>query len=152
MAEDGRDLTLSPPLTTDHLIRTRILPAWVDAPRWDDPDTLAEQIDAALQQYADEYRQYLDRHTGRMPDGVHAFPPTPAVVLLPGLGALCAGEDAKAAVIARDITEQTLAAKCRIAEMGGTYEMVTEDHLFDMEYRPLQHAKLATRAVPALFG
>ena len=39
----------------------------------------------------------------------------PRIVLMPGLGALCAGEDARAADVARDITRQTLAVKTTIA-------------------------------------
>lgn len=151
-SEEGRELALSPPLTSDHLIRTRILPAWVETPRWDDEEALAAQVDSALEGYAADYRAYLERHAARLPAGVTPFDPKPAVVLLPGLGALCAGEDARAAVIARDITAQTLAAKARIAAMGAPYVCPNEEHLFDMEYRPLQHAKLASIVDPPLAG
>jgi NAD(P)-dependent dehydrogenase (short-subunit alcohol dehydrogenase family) len=71
------------------------------------------------------------------------FDSLPRVVLLPGLGALCAGKDAHAARIARDITAHTLTTKARIAAMG-TYEGLAEEHLFETEYFTLQHAKLRT--------
>ncbi|MBM4265798.1 MAG: bifunctional aldolase/short-chain dehydrogenase [Deltaproteobacteria bacterium] len=148
----ARELALSPPLTTDHLIRTRILPAWVEAPRWDDEAELTKQIDEALARYAEDYQSYLARHAARTPAGVRPFAPLPAVVLLPGLGAICAGEDAEAACIARDITAQTLAAKAKIAATGASYVAPGEDHLFDMEYRPMQHAKLASAIDPPLAG
>jgi NAD(P)-dependent dehydrogenase (short-subunit alcohol dehydrogenase family) len=43
-------------------------------------------------------------------------------------------------------------AKVQIAAMGGTYEGVTEAHLFDMEHRTLQHAKLRATVDPPLAG
>jgi NAD(P)-dependent dehydrogenase (short-subunit alcohol dehydrogenase family) len=67
--------------------------------------------------------------------------PLPRVILMPGLGGLCAGENARAADIARDITEQTLAVKARVAAMG-SYQGLAERDLFDMEYSTLQRAKL----------
>ena len=141
-AEGGRELLVSAPLTADHLIRTGPLPAWVAAPDFGDDERLKAQLRESLQRHAQEYRAYLARHAARMPPGVEAFDPVPRVVLLPGLGALCAGRDAAAATIARDITAQTLAAKARIAAMGSRFEGLSEEHLFDMEYRLLQHAKL----------
>jgi rhamnulose-1-phosphate aldolase/alcohol dehydrogenase len=151
-SERGRELALSPPLTTDHLIRTKILPAWIDRPDWDDEERLRAQLEEALRRYRDEYRAYLARHAARLPRGVEAFDPSPRVILLPGLGALSAGRDARAARIARDITAQTLAAKAQIAAMGGTYRAPDEAHLFDMEYLPQQHAKLDRPAEPVLAG
>lgn len=151
-AEGARDLAVSPPLTSDHLIRTGIAPAWVDAPAYDDDARLRGQLETALRAYADSYRAYLDRHRSQLPAGLALFAPLPRVVLMPGLGALCAGPDARAACIARDITAQTLAAKARIAAMDSTYEGLAEQHLFEMEYRSLQHAKLARDREAPLAG
>jgi NAD(P)-dependent dehydrogenase (short-subunit alcohol dehydrogenase family) len=65
----------------------------------------------------------------------------PRVILVPGLGAICAGKDVVATRIIRDIAEHTLAVKAQIAAMG-TYSGMEEKDLFDMEYRVLQHSKL----------
>lgn len=73
----------------------------------------------------------------------------PRVVLMPGLGAVCAGKDATAARIARDIVEHTLRAKAQVAAMG-VYQGLSEADLFDMEYRSLQHAKLSRRSARPL--
>jgi len=150
--EGARSLALSPPLTSDHLIRTKILPAWVDEPAYDDETLLVNQIDTSLKRYAEDYQTYLERHAHRMPDGVTPFGPYPSIVLFPGMGVLCAGEDAGPAVIVRDIMAQTLATKALIAAMGSRYQAPAEEHLFDMEYRSLQHAKLARDNRPALTG
>jgi NAD(P)-dependent dehydrogenase (short-subunit alcohol dehydrogenase family) len=68
------------------------------------------------------------------------------------MGALCVGEDAPSALIVRDITAQTLSAKALIAAMGSSYQCPGEGDLFDMEYRPMQQAKLVRTGVPPLRG
>ncbi|KJU86674.1 short chain dehydrogenase [Candidatus Magnetobacterium bavaricum] len=65
------------------------------------------------------------------------------MIFIPGLGAICAGKDARAARIAADITAQSVAVKGAIAAMG-TYQAIEESDLFTMEYRDYQHAKVAT--------
>ena len=150
-APGARELALTPPLTADHLIRTKPLPAWVDDPHYGDPARLREQMALAVTDYTVAYRAYLDRNISRMPGGVQPFDPLPRVVLLPGLGAVCAGHDLAAAEIARDITEHTLMVKARVAAFG-RYQGLSETHLFDMEYRTLQHAKLAVARPLPLAG
>lgn len=149
---DARERLVTPPLTTDHLIRTRPLPAWVDALSWGDDEALAAQLAEAVAEWRADYEAYLGRHRDRLPEGVTPFHPSPRIVAVPGVGLLCAGEDADAARIVADIARQTIRAKAQIAAMGGTYESVDEDHLFDMEHRPLQHAKLRAAVDPPLAG
>ncbi|MBL8778761.1 MAG: bifunctional aldolase/short-chain dehydrogenase [Acidimicrobiales bacterium] len=151
-APGARERLVTPPLTTDHLIRTRPLPAWVDEPAWGDDEALATQVSEAVAAWRDAYEAYLDRHRARLPAGVTPFDPSPRIVALPGVGLLCAGEDAADARIVADIARQTVRAKAQIAAMAGTYESVGEDHLFDMEHRTLQHAKLRATVDPPLAG
>jgi rhamnose utilization protein RhaD (predicted bifunctional aldolase and dehydrogenase)/NAD(P)-dependent dehydrogenase (short-subunit alcohol dehydrogenase family) len=146
-SDRGRELALTPTLTSDHLVRTKPLPLWVDDPDYGNPAKLKEQIASGIAAYQAEYQAYLNRNAALMPAGMKPFDSLPRVVLLPGLGALCAGKDAHAARIARDITAQTLAAKARIAAMG-TYRGLSEEHLFEVEYFTLQHAKLKTDEPP----
>ncbi|RIK95869.1 MAG: bifunctional aldolase/short-chain dehydrogenase [Proteobacteria bacterium] len=141
-AENARALALSPTVTSDHLIRTKALPAFVEAPAWDDAERLREQLTAAVGAYERDYAAYVERHRARLPAGVAPADAKPRVVVLPGLGALCAGPDVRAADVARDITRQTLAVKTAIAAMG-EYEGLPEQDLFDMEFYSLQQAKLA---------
>ena len=142
-SDRGKELALTPTLTSDHLVRTKALPLWVDDPNYNDPAKLRDQLLQGLEAYAADYQAYLARNAALMPAGMKPFDSLPRVVLLPGLGALCAGKDVRAARIARDITAQTLAAKARIAAMG-TYRGLAEAHLFEVEYFTLQHAKLRT--------
>ncbi len=140
-SREGRGIALTPPLTADHLIRTKALPAWIDEPAYDDEEKLRGQILRAIGEYSSRYLEYVARHNERLAPGIEPFDPHPRVVLLPGLGAVCAGADASGASVVRDITAQTLSVKLKVAA-AGTYEGLSEGHLFDMEYFSLQHAKL----------
>ncbi len=152
-AENGRELALSPPLTADHLIRTKSYPLWINAPDYDDENRLREQLRAAISDYAAKYEAYLQRHSRRhsqkLERGLRQFDPLPRVVLLPGMGCGCAGPDIHAASIARDITLHTVETKVKIAAMG-IPRGLSEEQLFDMEYRSFQHAKLGRRTAPPL--
>ncbi|MCE5253799.1 MAG: bifunctional aldolase/short-chain dehydrogenase [Actinomycetia bacterium] len=133
---------VSPPLTTDHLIRTKALPLWVDGLPHDDPEALRAGLAAAVAEYCDAYQAYLARHAALLPAGVEPFDPQPRVVMMPGLGVFCAGPDVDEALITHDITEHTLAVKAAVLADGGEYRGLPEEELFRMEYRTLQHAKL----------
>ncbi|MCU0669525.1 MAG: bifunctional aldolase/short-chain dehydrogenase, partial [Myxococcota bacterium] len=89
-ADGARERALSPTVTSDHLIRTKALPVFVDAPAWDDAARLRDQVATAVDASADAYRAYVERHRARLPEGVAAVDAKPRVVLVPGLGALCA--------------------------------------------------------------
>ncbi len=140
-SDRGRDLALTPPLTSDHLIRTKSRYLWIDNPQYDNLDNLREQLSDAIGKYAAAYDTYIEKYAKDMPDGVERMDSLPRVILLPGLGVLCAGKDVTATSIIKDIAAHTLAAKAQIAAMGSYYGM-DEKELFAMEYRTLQHAKL----------
>jgi len=141
-SEGAKDALLTPALTTDHLIRTKSLPLWIDGPAWDDRPRLRRQLSDAIRAYAVSYEAFVERHRSLMQAGAAGVDPLPRVILIPGLGAVCAARDARAAAIARDITAQTIQVKAVIAGMG-TYEGLSERELFLMEYRGVQQAKLA---------
>jgi rhamnose utilization protein RhaD (predicted bifunctional aldolase and dehydrogenase)/NAD(P)-dependent dehydrogenase (short-subunit alcohol dehydrogenase family) len=150
-SEQGWALALSPVLTADHLIRTRPLPLWIDDPAFDDPEKLRGQFEEGALGYVRDYEAYVQRHATQMPEGLTSFEPTPRVVMLPGLGCVCVGESVETACIVRDITEQTIGVKSTVATMG-QYEGLGEEHLFAMEYRTLQHAKLAVEGADSFQG
>jgi rhamnose utilization protein RhaD (predicted bifunctional aldolase and dehydrogenase)/NAD(P)-dependent dehydrogenase (short-subunit alcohol dehydrogenase family) len=139
----SREALVTPPLTTDHLIRTKALPLWVEDLAYDDEAGVRAQLEAAVDSYCEAYKAYLARHSADMPEGVEPFDARPRVVMVPGLGVFCAGPDLRESIITRDITEHTIAAKVSIAAAGSFYRGLPEEELFRMEYRTLQHAKLA---------
>lgn len=148
-ADGARAIACTPPLTPDHLIRTKALPLFVAEPAWDDEERLHEQLREAVRDYARDYAAYVERYRTLLPTGVVPADSLPRIVLLPGLGALCAGPDARAAGVVRDITRHTLAVKARIAGTGARYAGLPERDLFEMEYYALEQAKLG-RARPRL--
>lgn len=138
----GKALALTPPLTSDHLIRTKALPLWVDSPDFTDLNRLREQLASAIAAYAKEYSAYFERHKADMTESVEPFDSTPRIVMLPGLGGAAAGRDVDAASVARDIASHTLSVKAKIAAADGVYEGLRERELFEMEYHPMQRAKI----------
>jgi rhamnose utilization protein RhaD (predicted bifunctional aldolase and dehydrogenase)/NAD(P)-dependent dehydrogenase (short-subunit alcohol dehydrogenase family) len=147
-SDRGREMASTPPLTSDHLIRTKSLYLWIDNPHYDDVRKLHEQFSAAIREYAAAYDAYIEKYVKDMPEGVERMDSLPRVILASGLGALCAGKDVEATTIIRDIAAHTLAVKSQIAAMG-RYCGMRERDLFEMEYRILQHTKLqGDKALP----
>jgi len=137
----GMEIVLTPPLTTDHLIRTKAYPLWIDKVKYDDEERLREQVRTSVVKYIEKYDEYFGRYSKKMKQKLDRFDSMPRVILMPGLGVICAGKDVVEADIIRDITFQTLSAKTKISSFG-KYEGLSEEHLFGMEYFSLQHAKL----------
>jgi rhamnose utilization protein RhaD (predicted bifunctional aldolase and dehydrogenase)/NAD(P)-dependent dehydrogenase (short-subunit alcohol dehydrogenase family) len=140
-SDRGKEIALTPPLTSDHLIRTKPFYLWLNSPDFDNPGRLREQFSQAIREYAAAYDSYVDKHAMNLPESVGRMDSFPRVLLVPGVGVLCAGKDIAAATIVRDIAAHTLSVKAQIAGMG-TYRGMEEKDLFDMEYRILQHSKL----------
>ncbi|MEO5376838.1 MAG: bifunctional aldolase/short-chain dehydrogenase [Magnetococcus sp. DMHC-6] len=129
----GREITLTPPLTADHLIRTKARPLWIDTP---------DQIETAICAYATEYQTWFASYKETITPPPTPYDPHPRVILMPGIGAICVGADIGSARTAKEITAQTLAVKAQIGSTG-RYEGLEEADLFAMEYFPLQQAKLS---------
>jgi rhamnose utilization protein RhaD (predicted bifunctional aldolase and dehydrogenase)/NAD(P)-dependent dehydrogenase (short-subunit alcohol dehydrogenase family) len=140
-SDQGREIAFTPPLTSDHLIRTKAFYLWVEKPEYDDTTRLRAQLSEAVRNYSDAYNTYVDRHADKMPKGVFRMDALPRVLLMPGMGAVCAGKNVFDSTVVRDITAHTLAVKKQIAAMG-VYRGLEEEDLFEMEYKTLQHSKL----------
>lgn len=146
-------LACTAPLTPDYLVRTKAYPLYIENPDYEDIALLGRQLASEIESFSARYDAYLKKFSSHLPefDG-SGFDLLPRVVLLPGLGAVCAGPDLGMARIARDITEQALIVKRTISETDGTYLGLTEDHLFDMEFRAFQRAKVACKSQMPLRG
>jgi rhamnose utilization protein RhaD (predicted bifunctional aldolase and dehydrogenase)/NAD(P)-dependent dehydrogenase (short-subunit alcohol dehydrogenase family) len=147
------DIACTVPLTPDYLVRTKARPLLVDSPSYEDDGGLRRQLAGAVASYSASYGAYVKKCSSRLA-GFDASDADllPRVVLLPGCGALCAGRDIHEAQSVADITEQTLNVKRVIYETGGSYLGLTEDHLFDMEFRAFQRAKVEGPDQPPLRG
>jgi NAD(P)-dependent dehydrogenase (short-subunit alcohol dehydrogenase family) len=147
---NAKQLALTSPLTPDYLIRTKTFPLWIDAPCYDDVSAFRDQLTKAIVSYASEYKDYVVRHLKTaFPKDLEAMP---KVMLLPGIGAVCAGRSDDEAAMVCDITQQAIEVKEAIFESGGIYQGLSEDHLFDMEFRSFQRAKIGEKGSCPLEG
>jgi rhamnose utilization protein RhaD (predicted bifunctional aldolase and dehydrogenase)/NAD(P)-dependent dehydrogenase (short-subunit alcohol dehydrogenase family) len=134
------------PATPDHVIRTKRLPLVVDIDA--SGGDLEAYVRALMDDYRAEYRTYVRRQIEAK--GVERTPldPDPRVLLVPGLGIVTAGKDAKSARVAADIYEHTVGI-IEDAEIVGRYQALPEGDIFDMEYWSLEQAKLGkAKAAP----
>ncbi|MEM7152072.1 MAG: bifunctional aldolase/short-chain dehydrogenase [Myxococcota bacterium] len=136
------------PITPDHVIRTKPWPLLLDPHGAQD---LAAHVEEALQAYRERYQAYVQGQIETRGLSKTPLDPDPRVVLVPGLGLVAAGANAKAARVAADLYEHTIAV-IGDAEAVGRYQALPESDLFDMEYWSLEQAKLGRKTPPPLQG
>ncbi|HWE23058.1 MAG TPA: bifunctional aldolase/short-chain dehydrogenase, partial [Myxococcales bacterium] len=133
------------PLTPDHVIRTKPKPLFLADPPLDDAAAFRSQAAAAIDAYRTAYDSYFAEQVRAKRTSRKKLDPDPRVLLVPGLGIVCAGKTRKDAAIAADISEHTLRIKAA-AESIGRYEPLDDSELFEMEYWSLEQAKLGKEA------
>ena len=137
------------PVTPDHVIRTKQRPCVID-PQGGQADWTAA-VGGALEQFRSQYRAYFAREVDRKGESRTELDPHPRVILIPGLGLVGVGADAKAAGVAADLYTHTIDV-IRGAEAIGTYQALPDHHIFDMEYWSLEQAKLGRKTRGPLGG
>src|SRR5699024_10622978 len=101
--------------------------------------------------YARNYGRYFERNTARHEE-LRMLDPAPRYCLDPDLGLLAFGESPGQARAVRDIAVHTMGV-ISAAEDLGSYQPVSEQELFDVEYWELEQAKLRrTGSKPPLQG
>ncbi len=146
-SDHGKEFSLTPPLTTDYLIRTKPFPLWINHPDYSNIEKFKKQIANAIETYAREYKAYIKRNSKDIKAGLSVFDPLPRVILMPGLGAICAGKDVYGAKIVTDITEQALSVKSSIAKMGA-YRGLDEKDLLAWSIAPTSMQSFKTMDPP----
>jgi rhamnulose-1-phosphate aldolase/alcohol dehydrogenase len=135
----------------DHLINTKHKPLVVEFDRdQDGPDDLAAAFRRGVGEYARSYRDYYERN---LTDGSRPFlidPAGPRVVLVPSLGILTSGADARRARFARDLYHRAIAVQ-DAADAAGGFRSLSKPEAFAIEYWPLERYKL-TQAPCELAG
>ena len=147
-SKEARQFLVSPPLTPDYCVRTKSFPLLIDEPDLNDMDALRAKLSRDVASFAERYGAYVKKYA-KVQSGQDLLP---RMVLIPGLGAVCAGRDADAAAVAADITAQALSVKKTVYETGGVYKGLSESHLAAMEFRPFQTAKVADSGCLPLRG
>ncbi len=108
-------LASTPPLTSDHLIRTKAQPLFLEGLAWDDAARLRGQVADAVAAYAAEYAGYIERGAERnCRTASFRSIRCRASCWCPASARSAPASDARAATIAADITAHTLAVKARV--------------------------------------
>ena len=126
-----KEIATRGPITSDHLIRTKPVPAVLDP----------ENMEKSLENFASGYKAYFDRQTNGQQTCLDC---APRWGVWPGKGTVAFGRNITESGIISDIVEHTVKA-IQHAEAIGGWKPVTEKHLFEAEYWKLQQAKLKPR-------
>jgi rhamnose utilization protein RhaD (predicted bifunctional aldolase and dehydrogenase)/NAD(P)-dependent dehydrogenase (short-subunit alcohol dehydrogenase family) len=136
-------------LTPDHVLRTKPWPLLVPAPQAGQLKDFRQAAQQAAQKFIADYKVYFERNKTRTKGAM--LDPAPRVVLVPGLGLFGMGASAKDARIAADLAEIAVEG-IGDAEALGRFTSVGEADIFDLEYWPMELAKLGARKASPLEG
>ncbi len=148
--DDARTRYGSGVLTPDHVIRTKNYPLWLDLCGLSG-EAIKEAVAEQLTAYESTYLDYFNTQTNEKHVSRTCLDLKPRVILIPGLGIVCAGHTEKAAVIAADIAEHTILAK-HCGSYIAPYQELAQSHIFDMEYWSLEQIKLGKSSPLPLAG
>jgi rhamnose utilization protein RhaD (predicted bifunctional aldolase and dehydrogenase) len=109
-----------------------------------DPAKVADAVAA----FVAAYEAYFARHRHRLPPGLAMLSPLPRVVLVPGLGAIAAGADARTARVNAEIAARSHLVTARARDAFGTVQWLEERDVFDFDYWPLELFKLQAAPPP----
>ena len=138
-------------VTPDHTIRTKNWPLVLPHAGRGKLADFAQAAHNETGKFVARYRDYFARHNKRVGGIKRALDPLPRVVLVPELGLFGLGRTKSEAIVSADIAEEWLAVVSN-AERTGRFESISEAEMFDVEYWPLEQAKLGARAEPPLTG
>ncbi|MFA5455166.1 MAG: bifunctional aldolase/short-chain dehydrogenase [Sulfurimonas sp.] len=119
-------IALQGPLTPDHVIRTKRVPA-----------ILGDDFKADLASFVKEYKEYFEANKTMET----LLNPAPNFAILKGNGTLSFGSNAKEANIIKDINDHTFEAILKAEKLGG-YKALGAKNIFEVEYWSLEQAKL----------
>lgn len=147
LSREAREICKSGVLTPDHAIRTKNQAVYVDHIP-DKDEGLKTLLERTLKSYKKDYEKYFALNN-QAPER-EMLDPFPRVFLVAGMGLLALGHTREAARTAADIAEHTVRTKrlCGLKE----YVPIPEQHVFDMEYWPIQQKKLPGPPVQPLQG
>jgi rhamnose utilization protein RhaD (predicted bifunctional aldolase and dehydrogenase) len=124
--ENIKQISQQGPLTPDHVIRTKRIPA-----------ILTDEYKLDLEKYVKSYTQYFnDNKTNQT-----MLNPAPNFAIIQNNGTLSFGSTAKEVNIIKDINDHTFEAIIKAQKLGG-YKALSPSDIFEVEYWSLEQAKL----------
>ncbi len=145
-SDEARQYALTGTACPDHLVHTKPWPLWLE-PQSFEPDALAAQLRAELDQYKERYRAYYAREHARAGDNFEMDDPNPRIILVPRVGMIATGKDVFWARTAGDIFHRAMAVIRGLWALGG-FVPLNEAEDYDVEYWPLERYKLTLQAPP----
>lgn len=144
--DDVDELLAASVSSADHMLR--IKPWSMAVSPGHDPTRVRADVD----DYADAYRAYVDRHADAMPPGYTSHEPVPKVVLVPGVGALTAAPSRSAAASLAEIALHSHGVAAATMDAFGTPTAMPEAKTFEFDYWPMELYKLTLQAAPLPFA
>jgi rhamnulose-1-phosphate aldolase/alcohol dehydrogenase len=139
-SKDGPRLAALGTSCPDHFLRTKIKPLFADwNPAGADIEALKKSLETGLVQYRKDYEAYY--HNCKRPDSPAMRDPNPTVVLVPGLGMIAWGKNKSESRVTGEFYNCAIEVM-RGAEAIDQYEAMDQQEAFDIEYWPLEEAKL----------
>lgn len=128
---DVRAIAAAGPATADHVLRIR---PWT---------CVLDEVDVsrAVDAYEERYRAFYARYAT---EDLPMLDPLPKVFLVPGVGVIAAGKDAKDAQVTAEVALHTLRVAATGTDALGAYDSLAEEDLFHVDYWPLELYKLTT--------
>jgi len=145
-SKDLRPLAALGTSCPDHFLRTKIRPLVVDFdPARPDVDALVGSLGTAIAAYREDYAGYYDRC--KRPDSPAMRDPNAVVYLVPGVGMLSFAKDKATARVSSEFYINAINVM-RGASSVSTYQGLSEQEAFDIEYWLLEEAKLQRMPKP----
>ena len=89
----------------DHLVHTKRLPLYIDWSPEEGADALATKAAEGIDRFKTDYTVYFDQNKGETDV---MFSPSPRIILIPGIGMICAGPDAQLADVSRQLYRRAI--------------------------------------------
>ena len=128
-------------VTPDHAIRSKNWPLLLPVPEEGRPVDFKRNAQRAAASFVEYYKAYFTRQNARVGGIKKMLDPRPRVALVPGLGLFGLGRTSHDARIAADIASSAIET-ITDAEAIGRFAPILEADMFDMEYWPLEQAKV----------
>jgi NAD(P)-dependent dehydrogenase (short-subunit alcohol dehydrogenase family) len=125
-SKQNKKIALRGPLTPDHVIRTKRVPA-----------ILNKNYKKGLKRFVKQYQEYFNKYS----KDETILNTAPNFAILKNCGTLSFGSDVKEANIIKDINNHTFQAILK-AEIMDSYTALNPKDIFDVEYWSLEQAKL----------
>ncbi|MFT4930033.1 MAG: rhamnose utilization protein RhaD (predicted bifunctional aldolase and dehydrogenase) [Phenylobacterium sp.] len=127
-----RSIATRGPLTPDHVIRTKRIPAIIN-----EGADIKVEAEIGVVDFVSQYHDYFATHK----TDETCLNPAPNFAIWQNKGSISFGKNIKETLVTQDITEHTFAS-ILTAEKLGSYQALPEKDIFDVEYWSLEQAKL----------